>query len=143
MGDLPQKRNINKENNLEQFVSVTIDNTEDELKQKLKSYVVKKNTSLHEIKNKLDSINSAEKKYLFTYNKKEKDQLVASGKSLFIPALYFYKKNELLVDSILNTRPVKYSLTNADGHIYIIINLKNANGNNDQLIIDLISKEIE
>jgi len=139
-----QKRNINKENNLEKFVSVTINTTDNELKQRLKSYVAKKNSSLREIKNKLDSINSAETKYLVNYSNKENNNLFASVNTMFIPALFFEKKNELQkTDSILQLNSNHYSLTDAGRHIYIIINLKNVNGGNDQLIIDLTSKEIE
>lgn len=139
-----QKINITKENKSEKLVSVTLYNSDDELKQRLKTYLSKNNSSIHEIKNKLDSINLAEAKYLLNYSSKGKDHLFSSVNSLFIPALYFEKKNELQkTDSLIHTNPVNYNQTNADGHIYIIINLKNINGSNDQLMIELTSKEIE
>jgi hypothetical protein len=63
---------------------------------------------------------------------------------MFIPASYFEKKKELQkTDSIIHPNPDHFTLTDTDRHIYIIINLKNVNGSNDQLIIDLTSKEIE
>jgi beta-lactamase regulating signal transducer with metallopeptidase domain len=139
-----QKINISNENKGEKFVSVNLSNSDDELKQRLKSYIAKKNSSILEIKNTLDSINSAETKYLVNYSSKERNHLLASVNSMFIPALYFEKKKELQkTDSIIHPNPDHFTLTDTDRHIYIIINLKNVNGSNDQLIIDLTSKEIE
>ena len=139
-----QKINLDRDNKNDKLVSVSLYNSDDELKQRLKTYLSKKNSSILEIKNKLDSINLAEAKYLSNYRNKEMDHLFSSVNSLFIPALYLEKKNESQkTDSLIHSNPVNYCQTDADGHIYIIINLKNINGSNDQLIIELTSKEIE